>query len=303
MEAPKPIEINLGEEKLKEEKIFTINSENKIYNLDIINFNSFIKFYCFYLTEDNKYEFEKKYFLEELKSNKYLSICDSIDEVYSQLKIELDKNNVDIKENKEDIILKININHIKAKDISFKLDKKIKDIKETIEDLKDEISFLKKENKFLKASIEKLENQNTNINNNLINLNNDNKLLLEKISKLEKIVENNGQMNLMKIQNNEQMMRPQIMQSQNIFNNLATNQKGKLVIFRRSGLGSQGPPIMISFSGDEKVYELIQIYRKKSGDNDDTKKFVFNAKVININLTANELGLTDGCNIFVLKSK
>ena len=50
MEAPKPIEINLGEEKLKEEKIFTINSENKIYNLDIINFNSFIKFYCFYLT-------------------------------------------------------------------------------------------------------------------------------------------------------------------------------------------------------------------------------------------------------------
>ena len=303
MEAPKPIETNLGEEKLKEEKIFTINSENKIYNLDIINFNSFIKFYCFYLTEDNKYEFEKKYFLEELKSNKYLSICDSIDEVYSQLKIELDKNNVDIKENKEDIILKININHIKAKDISFKLDKKIKDIKETIEDLKDEISFLKKENKFLKASIEKLENQNTNINNNLINLNNDNKLLLEKIAKLEKIIENNGKMNLMQIPNNEQMMRPQIMQSQNIFNDLATNQKGKHVIFRLSGQGSQGPPIMISFSGDEKVSELIQAYRTKSGDNDDTKKFVFNAKVINRNFIANEVGLTDGCNIFVIKFK
>ena len=232
MEAPKPIQINLAEEKLKEEKKFTINSENKIYNLDMINFNSFIKFYCFYLTEDNKREFEKKYFLEEFKSNKYLSICDSIDEVYSQLKLELDKNNVDIKENKEDIILKININHIKAKDISFKLDKKIKNVKETIEDLEDEISFLKKENKFLKASIEKLENQNAIINNNLINLNNDNKFLFEKISKLEKIIENNVQMNLMRIQNNEQMMHPQIMQFQNTFNSQATNQKGNLVFLK-----------------------------------------------------------------------
>ena len=109
-------------------------------------------------------------------------------------------------------------------------------------------------------------------------------------------------MNLMQIQNNEQMMRPQIMQSQNIFNNLATNQKRKHVLFRRSNIESP-IPIIISFSGNEKVSELIQAYRTKSGDNDDTKKFIFNAKVININLTANEAGLTDGCNIFVIKFK
>ena len=47
-------------------------------------------------------------FLWKIKNNKYLSICDLIDGVYSQLII--DKINANKTENKEDIIIKININ-------------------------------------------------------------------------------------------------------------------------------------------------------------------------------------------------
>ena len=162
MEA-KPIETNFEIDNFKEEKIYSINSENKIYNLNIKNFNSFILFYCFYMFEDNKYEFEKKYYLEEFKNNKYLSICESLDEVYSQLKIEFDKNIAKIKENKEDIIIISPINYFKIKDIIFKLSKKIKNVKENIEDLKDEISFLKKENKSLKESFETLKKENKSL--------------------------------------------------------------------------------------------------------------------------------------------
>ena len=130
---------------------------------------------------------KKKYFIEEFKNFKYLSFCDSIDEVYAQLKLEFDKNNIIINENNDKIEIIIPINHIKIKDITFTLYKKTKHEKEIVEDLKNEISLLKIENKTLKTSIEKLENQNKLVNDNLINLNKDNKLLFEKISKLEKL--------------------------------------------------------------------------------------------------------------------
>ena len=192
MEAPKPIEPESADY-LKEEKNYSINSQNKNYNINIKNYYSYIIIDCFYLIDENKkVEFENKYFIEEFKNNKYLSICDSIDEVYSQLKIEFEKKNIIINENKEEIIIIIPINHIKLKDINFILSKKTKNEKEIYEDLKIEISFLKKENQILKTSIEKLEKQNKLINDNLTNLNKDNKILLEKISKLEKMIEDNN---------------------------------------------------------------------------------------------------------------
>ena len=78
---------------------------------------------------------------------------------------------------------------------------------------------------------------------------------------------------------------------------------GKCVIFRKSGEGQQGPPIMIQCLDSDKISELIQRYRTKANDTDDSKKFIFNAKQLNTTLTVGEAGITDNANIFVVTTR
>ena len=54
---------------------------------------------------------------------------------------------------------------------------------------------------------------------------------------------------------------------------------------------------------DEKVSEIIQKYRAKSNDRDDTKKFIYNAKQLNQDLTVAEAGIMNNSNIFVVATK
>ena len=76
------------------------------------------------------------------------------------------------------------------------------------------------------------------------------------------------------------------------------------VVFRVSGPGGQGrPPLSIQCMPDEKVKEVIQRYRIKSGDNDQTKKFIFNAKNLNQELSVGEAGITNNGNIFVVTTQ
>jgi hypothetical protein len=57
---------------------------------------------------------------------------------------------------------------------------------------------------------------------------------------------------------------------------------GISVIFRTSGQNApQRPPISIQCMPDEKVSTLIERYRNKADDHDQTKKFIFNAKNLN----------------------
>ena len=56
---------------------------------------------------------------------------------------------------------------------------------------------------------------------------------------------------------------------------------------------------MVQCMPDEKVSEIIEKYRRKSGDLDRSEKFIFNAKTLNPNLTVAEAGITVGANIFV----
>ena len=52
---------------------------------------------------------------------------------------------------------------------------------------------------------------------------------------------------------------------------------------------------------DEKVSDIIQKYRAKSCDRDPKKKFIFNAKALNFDLTAAKIGL--GCGpIFIVST-
>ena len=83
------------------------------------------------------------------------------------------------------------------------------------------------------------------------------------------------------------------------------NPTGMSIIFRASGAGGEQnrPPITIQCLGDEKVADIIKKYRIKADDKDESKKFIFNAKALNVTLTVAEAGLTNNANIFVVTTK
>ena len=78
---------------------------------------------------------------------------------------------------------------------------------------------------------------------------------------------------------------------------------GKCVIFRKSGEGQNEPPIMIQCTDNEKIADVIAKYRVKTGDQDGSKKFIFNAKQLNESLSVSEAGLTNNANIFVVTTR
>ena len=107
---------------------------------------------------------------------------------------------------------------------------------------------------------------------------------------------NNGSQN---IGNQSQSQFKNESQSQSI----SSSSGGKCVIFRKSGEGQQGAPIMVQCLDSDKVSEVINRYRAKSGDQDPSKKFIFNAKALNASLSVAEAGLTDNANIFVVATR
>ena len=74
---------------------------------------------------------------------------------------------------------------------------------------------------------------------------------------------------------------------------------GLMIIFRASD-ANQKQPIMVQCMPDEKVSEIIEKYRHKSGDYDLSKKFIYNAKPLYPKLTVAEAELQNNANIFVV---
>ena len=72
------------------------------------------------------------------------------------------------------------------------------------------------------------------------------------------------------------------------------------VFFRTKDYKGKPYIINVQCSSDEKVSDIIQRYREKSGDYDENRKFVFNAKNLLKSLTAAEVGLNNSANIFVI---
>jgi hypothetical protein len=101
------------------------------------------------------------------------------------------------------------------------------------------------------------------------------------------------------------MLRNQFNQMMNNFNNnnmMNMNTKFS-IIFRRSGknVSSSEPPIMLQVDSNEKMRDIIRRYKEKSNDFDDKNKYIFNARNINLDLSASEIGLSNNANIFVVK--
>ena len=102
---------------------------------------------------------------------------------------------------------------------------------------------------------------------------------------------------------NTQMANNNFGNQGNFQNNNAQNQNdygGINVHFRIEGRKDE---IVIQCLPDERVSELIKRYRTKTGDNDITKKFIFNAKALNESLTVAEAGLANNVNVFVVRTK
>ena len=62
------------------------------------------------------------------------------------------------------------------------------------------------------------------------------------------------------------------------------------------------PIIPVLTNPEEKVKDLIIKYRMKSGDQDLTEKYIFNAKHLEETLTVAETGITNNAYIYVLQT-
>ena len=177
MEAAEPIiqetPSSEDDEKFKSESNYKINSnKNNLFNITIKNLTSSIEINAFYQDEIKLNEYEEKYRFKKLKEIKFLSICDSIDEIYDELLFELSKNNTQILENENQISIIIPVVHAIYKEITLCLNKKIKSDKEINQDLYKIVIELKKEmkekEKKINECINKIEELNE-INQNMEN--------------------------------------------------------------------------------------------------------------------------------------
>ena len=142
------IKNNKISEPLSHEYICKVTSnKGNCFNISIKNLSKFIEINAFCQDELKKDEYTKKFELNELKEIKYLSICDSIDEIYEELTYEFSTKTPTIYENDTNINIYIPISHSKYKEIPFTLDniiKKENEIKK--EELYNIISDLQKMN-------------------------------------------------------------------------------------------------------------------------------------------------------------
>ena len=178
------METQNANQQISQEK-FTISSDkNNSFNLIFQNRKSTIYISASFQSEIKKIEYEKNYNLEELKTNKYLSLFDTISETYEEIIsiIKQRKSEIKLIEKENQIEINIPLLGARIKEINFILNEKEKNDKDKINELYDIISDLKQENKQLKENQKKLEEKINIILNEIKPL----KEFKEKMDKKEK---------------------------------------------------------------------------------------------------------------------
>ena len=142
-------------------KSFTITSDkNRTFNINFQNkSSSSLYIYAYFQNEITKIEYENNFSLEGLKDNKYLSLFDTINDIFEEIISILNKNLKEVKiiEEQAKITINIPIGGTKMKPILLNLNEKEKNEKQQISELFTIISNLKKENNELKSNQIKLE--------------------------------------------------------------------------------------------------------------------------------------------------
>ena len=151
---------------------FEVKSDKKNkYKISIFNQQDKLKISALNLSsEDIKgNEFEKEMLINELRNNKYLSLCDTINEMLEELFNLIDNKKYTLKEiGNNEVILAIEVPMKLIKEISFNLVKKEKDVDTIVNDLikenkelKEKIEILSLQNKDLKDDIDYLKEKNS----------------------------------------------------------------------------------------------------------------------------------------------
>ena len=193
---------NTFEEPLKPgHKCKVTSNKGNTFSIEIKKLSNFIEInaFCLFYQDDMKSnDFTKKYGLDELKEIKYLSVCDTIDEMYEELDYEFSSLIPKIYEDKSQIIISVPIKHSKYKETSFTLDKinkKENEVKEeelicTIFDLKKSLQKFEEDKKdFLMSYYKKIEELKNTINLYFEQMNSNNKKYEEMCEKNKKLEE------------------------------------------------------------------------------------------------------------------
>ena len=178
------METNQSNEVIAQENFTLLSNKNKSFSLIIQNKNSSIFISVYSQAEIGQRNYTNEFSFEELKKNRYLSIHESINEVYEEITNLIKKKNKDVKliEKENKIEINIPLENIKVKEIILNLNEKEKNEKELINDLYIIISNLKQENKDLKENQKKLEEKINYLENDIKSW----KEYKEKIDKKEK---------------------------------------------------------------------------------------------------------------------
>ena len=168
--------------------------------------------------------------------------------------------------------------------------------------LNDEIFIsneIKKETEFLLSLLNIKNNEMMNqmaMNNNM---NTFNPMMNPNFANYNNQIQQMMQQQLMQMQ---QMMQQQQMQQEIPYQqNPQAFPKEKIISlhFRKK----QEPPITVFCKAKDRISEVIKQYRKISLNNDETNKFIFNAKALHPSLTVEEAGIADDDTIFVVETK
>jgi hypothetical protein len=148
-------------------------------------------------------------------------------------------------------------------------------------------------------------NMINNINNNIMNNIIMNIMMNNNIN--SKIVNNNLSNNMNNYNMNNNIIFNYNNNMNNIYNKMSQNINQMNfnndilnLNFRESSIKKN---ILIKCLPSEKISKIIQYYRVKANDYDEAKRFIFNAKELNPNLTARESQFLDNCTIFIVKTK
>ena len=202
-----------AKEIIKQENSYSIISDkNHTFNLIFQNLNSTIGILASYENDFIKHNYEKKLILDELKQNKYLALCDSIDEIYEELITLMKKNQFKIIEETNQIYISIPVEYVKVKNDSEKINelfsiisnmkKEMKEFKEQIKN--EEINNLKKEIKDLKEkNVEEIQNMKENNSKEINNLK-------EEIKNLKDEIKNMKENNLKEIKEENKNLKKEI---------------------------------------------------------------------------------------------
>ena len=144
------------------------------------------------------------------------------------------------------------------------------------------------------SNINNQNNMNCNMNNNFQQMNHQQMIYEQQQQMIDQFP---FQQNMM-----AQQLAMRQAQINNMLNSIGNdnNQKIIFVTFRASDIIA---PVTVQCNHEEKVSDIIEKYRNKVNDYDDSKKFIFNAKSLNPSLSLVEAGIKNNSNIFVCRHK